>query len=319
MVMKEKKPAHQRSAEKNGNPLISNAKFKQLYSMMLKCRMLDEKARILFPHPTSTANGLAAPGWEATAVGIAVDLRPADTIGLSHRNFITNFIKGVPLEAIFSDLHSRGTTPDNHHSSATDNGEVVSDTTSCSSNIAAQLKIAIAIALVNQRKKNGNITVAFAGKNSTSPTSWHEALDLAGAYDLPMIFVALENRSAQSTPIKGKSLGIKTHAYGFPCIPVDGNDVVAVYRVAQESIARARQGGGPTLIECKINQSGIDMAGQEQADPGKSCDPIIKMENYLVGKALFESHWKEQVVNKFEEELNLIVEFAKRVSRSAQN
>lgn len=100
------------SGAANGSPLISNDKLKQLYSTMLKCRTLEERARVLFKQSKFTGNYYAAVGQEAAAVGTAIDLRVEDTIGPSHRDFITGFIKGAPLDKMFCHLFARENSPD---------------------------------------------------------------------------------------------------------------------------------------------------------------------------------------------------------------
>jgi TPP-dependent pyruvate/acetoin dehydrogenase alpha subunit len=85
-----------------GKSMISNEKLRQLYATMLKCRTLEERARVLFKQSKFTGNYYAAVGQEAAAVGTAIDLRVEDTIGPSHRDFITGFIKGAPLDKMFA-------------------------------------------------------------------------------------------------------------------------------------------------------------------------------------------------------------------------
>lgn len=323
MATKAKERPAQKADEKNGNPLISNEKFQLLYATMLKCRMLEERARVLFKQSRFTGNYYAAVGQEAAAVGIAIDLRPEDTIGPSHRDFITNFIKGVPLNAMFCQLYARAASPDKGRSSPAHCGYAPLNVITPSSTIAAQLNIATGVALANKMKKNDNIAVAFSGDGSTSLGFWHEALNFAGVHDLPIIFVVQNNLWAESVPIqlqtRVEDLSIKAQAYGFPGITVDGNDVVAVYRVAQESIARARQGGGPTLIECKTyrwyGHSEIDPAkyrNPEEVEHWKADDPITNMEKYLTGKGLFTKEWKDEIVSEFNRELDAAVEFAEK-------
>jgi len=313
------------AAHTNGSALISNDKLKQLYTTMLKCRMLEEKARVLFKQSKFTGNYYAAIGQEATAVGVGVDLRPEDTVGPSHRDFILNFIKGTPLSAMYSQLYAKATSPDKGRSSPAHCGYAPLNIITPSSTIAAQLNIATGVALANKMKKNDNIAVAFSGDGSTSLGFWHEALNFAGVHNLPIVYVVQNNLWAESVTVKLQTkiedLSIKAQGYGFPGITVDGNDVVAVYRVAQEAISRARAGGGPTLIECKTyrwyGHSEIDPAKYrpaEEVEYWKSKDPIKTMETYLSGKGLFTGEWKEQVSADFNKELDAAVEFADKAA-----
>lgn len=308
---------------KNGFSLISNEKLINLYATMVKCRMLEERARVLFKQSKFTGNYYAAVGQEAAAVGVALDLLPADTIGPSHRDFITNFIKGAPLEKMFCQLYARAASPDKGRSSPAHMGYAPLNVITPSSTIAAQLNIAAGVALANKIKKNGNIAVAFSGDGSTSLGFWHEALNFAGVHDLPIVFVCQNNLWAESVSLKMQTkvedISVKAQAYGFPGITVDGNDVVAVYRVAHEAISRARQGRGPTLIECKTyrwyGHSEIDPAkyrDPEEVERWKANDPILNMEKYLTGKGLYRDELKQEIADGFNKELDAAIEVAEK-------
>ncbi len=311
------------SSSSSSAPLISNDKLKQLYQTMLQCRLLEERARILKKQARFKGNYYAAVGQEATAVGVAIDLRPEDTIAPSHRDFITGLIKGVPLEAMFSQLYGRTTSPDRGRSAPAHAGYAPLNIITPASTIAAQLNIGTGVALANQLTKKDDVVVAFSGEGSTSLGFWHEALNFAGVRNLPIVYVCQNNLWAESVSVKLQTkvedISIKAAAYGFPGITVDGNDVVAVYRVAQEAIERARHGGGPTLIEAKTyrwyGHSEIDPAKYrtaEEVEEWKAKDPIAAMERYLGDKNLFSSAWKQQITDEFNKKLDAAVEFAEK-------
>ena len=305
------------------SPLISDEKLRQLYSTMLKCRTLEEKARVLFKQSKFTGNYYAAVGQEAAAVGTAIDLRVEDTIGPSHRDFIASFIKGAPLDKMLCHLYARANSPDKGRSAPAHFGYAPLNVITPASTIAAQLNIATGVALANKMKKNDNIAVAYSGDGSTSLGFWHEALNFAGVNDLPIVFVCQNNLWAESVNLslqtKVTDIALKAAAYGFPGITVDGNDVVAVYRVAQEAIARARRGQGPTLIEAKTyrwyGHSEIDPAkyrDPEEVERWKAKDPILHMERYLAGKGLFSEGWKKEIVDTFHDELDVAIAIAEK-------
>lgn len=306
---------------KNTRPLISDDKLRQLYSTMLQCRMLEEKARVLKKQSRYKGNYYAAVGQEATEVGVALDLRPEDTLAPAHRDFIGSFIKGVPLNVLFSQLYGRTTSPDQGRNAPAHCGYTPLNIISPSSTIAAQLNIGVGVALANKMKKNDNIVVAFSGDGSTSLGFWHEAMNFAGVHNLPMVIVCQNNLWAESVSVKLQTrvedISLKAQGYGFPGITVDGNDVVAVYRVATEAIQRARTGGGPTLIEAKTyrwyGHSEIDPAKYrqpEEVEAWKARDPIAAMERYLAQRNLFTPEWKRQIEDAFHKELDAAVEFA---------
>ncbi len=323
MASKVKERVETPAVPSNGSAPISSEKLRQLYATMLKCRTLEERARVLFKQSKFTGNYYAAVGQEAAAVGAAIDLRPEDTVGPSHRDFITGFIKGAPLDKMFCHLFARGNSPDKGRSSPAHFGYAPLNVITPASTIAAQLNIATGVALANKMKKNDNIAVAFSGDGSTSLGFWHEALNFAGVHDLPIVFVCQNNLWAESVNLslqtKVPDISIKAQSYGFPGITVDGNDVVAVYRVAQEAIARARRGQGPTLIECKTyrwyGHSEIDPAkyrDPEEVERWKAKDPILQMEKYLTAKGLFSPEWKQEIVAGFNSELDAAIEIAEK-------
>ena len=133
------------------------------------------------------------------------------------------------------------------------------------------------------------MTVAFLRENPTASDAGREALHLAAAHKLPIMFVYAS----------GSIEAAEMHAFGFPIIPVDGNDVVAVYRVAHECIVRARQGGGPSAIACSFEESGRD--------------PLRNMEKYLGTKGLFKARQREKTIASFE----LMLQEARKAARKS--
>lgn len=288
------------------SPLISHEKLRQLYTMMLQGRVLDERARILEKQAGFENDQCPFAGLEATAVGAAIDLRPADTLAPSRHDFILSYLKGVPLTALFSHLYRHNTRPANGRSAPQDCGYAPLNIVLAASTVAAQLEVCIDIAFASQRKKNDNVVMVFSGERSIPLHDWHDALRFAGQRSLPIVFVRQGYLSAGSVSVELASAGednsSETVGYGFPGITVDGNDAVAVYRVAQEAIERARSGGGPTLIEAQ-NLPGYGFS-----------DPIAAMESYLTGKGLFSEGWKKEIMALFQRELDAAVDVAEKDS-----
>src|SRR5881275_768519 len=293
----------------NGSAPLPEELLKRLYSYMLKCRMVEEKARTLFKQGRFAGNYYAAVGQEATEVGCTIDLRPEDTIAPAHRDFIANIMKGTPLKFMFAQLYARKTSPDQGRSSPAHCGYAPLNIITPASTIAAQLNIGTGVALAYKMQKKPNIVVAFSGDGSTSLGSWHEALNFAGVARLPIVYVVQNNLWAESVSVKSQTavedLSVKAQGYGFPGVTIDGNDVVEVYRTAREAIHRARTGGGPTLIECKTyrwyGHSEIDPAkyrSPEEVEYWKSKDPIPAMEHYLAKHNMWSDKFKEDLLVK---------------------
>lgn len=267
------------AAEKASNPgfsLISNEKLLQLYALMVKCRMIAERARILLMQSKSAGMDHAALGHEAAIVGVANDLLPADTIVPSEFDFTVSFIKGAPLENLFRSLFLGEALP----------------------NLAARLDFVTRVAMRNKTERKGGIAVAFLSNVPSSLGLWQKSLAKATAQHLPILFVRQSSLLVEPLSLKANSpaskIDRKELSSSLPCIAVDGKDVVAVYRVATEAIAHARRGNGPTLIESTI-------------ESGMADDPILKMERYLARQSLFSQGMKLVLTARFTQELDAAV------------
>jgi TPP-dependent pyruvate/acetoin dehydrogenase alpha subunit len=216
---------------------------------------------------------IAFAGQEAALVGVALDLLSEDTIAPSSCA-PARFIQGAQLEEILRDC-------------------------AASPEPVERLESALGAALVNKTKQNGKIVVVFGREEQYEAGDWQETLHVAGVHQLPMIFLRW---SAAKQPASRQP---KTDSHGFPVIPVDGNDVVAVYRVATESIAHARRGNGATLIDC---QSGIFL----ESSPRQDDDPIRNMESYLRQKQLFGEESRSALLARFAKDVDLAIEAAAR-------
>ena len=261
-----------------GGSLISDAKLKQLYVTMVQCRLLTERARRL----RKAAPYRASQGQEAIASGCVIDLLPEDTIALSPSDGIAGLVKGVPLADLVAQLYA----PPAPSSAEGD-----------------QLSVATAAALTNKRKKNCNVVVAITGEATTTLPCWHDALKFAARRRLPIIFVVENNPWPGGTQHDEAEDFIRNaREYGLTGISVDGNDVVAVYRVAHESLDRVRHGDGPVLVEGKTYRT----AGQRRLSKGAR-DPLNHMERYLTAKKLFSERWKQKVMDGFSRRLDAAV------------
>jgi len=321
MATKTKERPTEATVAANGAP-IAKEKLEQLYAMMLKCRTMEERIRILFKQGRFSGNYYAAIGQEAIEVGAAIDLRPTDWIGPSHRDFTSNLIKGTPLKSMISQIFARKTSPDQGRSSPAHCGYAPLNIVTPASTIAAQLNIGTGVALALKMQKKDDICMAFCGDGATSLGFWHEAMNFAGVHKLPIVYVVQNNRWAESVPLRLQTpiedLSIRAQGYGFPGITVDGQDVVAVHRVATEAILRARKGGGPTMIEAKSYR----WFGHSEIDPAKyrdpeevefwhsQRDPIPLTEEYMKKHGVWSDAFKEKVLADFNKELEEAIQFA---------
>jgi TPP-dependent pyruvate/acetoin dehydrogenase alpha subunit len=181
-----------------------------------------------------------------------------------------------------------------------------------------QLSVATDVARANKQKKKGNLVVAFADKATAALGCWHDALALAAKKSLPIIFVVEDNPWADlASSAVSEDSAEKARNYDFPVIAVDANDVVAVYRVAYESVERVRQGGGPVLVEAKPYRLS-NPTKRHVATWSKERDPLAHMQRYLKAKGLFTSRWKDQVVQEFSQKLDAALKSAQKAQRASK-
>ena len=287
-----------------GGSLIDDAKLKQLYATMLRCRLLTEHARRL--HRSKTLYD-ASLGQEAIAAGCAIDLRPQDTIALASHDSIASLVKGVALSDVVAQMYARDSAAGwPAHNIISPSSSLSSDLSSGLSSGQGQLfQAAGKVALANKQENHGNVVVVFTGVAATALDYWHQALRNAARRSLPVIFVVENNPWAGAADAKARNgignLPMKAQKDGLTSITVDGNDVVAVYRVAYESLERVRRGGGAVLIEAKpYRQHGQVLLNTER-------DPLTHMERYLTAKKLFTARWKNGIVQQFSQELSAAV------------
>ncbi|MGA2848159.1 MAG: thiamine pyrophosphate-dependent enzyme [Terracidiphilus sp.] len=256
----------------DGFSLISNQKLLQLYATMLKCRLLEERIRAESERLRGSGDarrGIPLPprGREAAVAGVLMDLLSEDTVSADPLDLIPRFVNGTPLATLFG---------------------VLRQSISPSSQSSSTPYISATAGVANHAETAKKIGVVFSGGDAEQ-RSWTEALRLASLHQHPTIFVCWKPRKAP--------------ALDFPVMTVDACDVVAVYRVASESIAHARQGFGPTLIEC-LHWNG----------PGATRNPLVNMEKYLDRKGLFDKAMRAKIRVGFRAELDAAAEVAKNAS-----
>jgi TPP-dependent pyruvate/acetoin dehydrogenase alpha subunit len=323
--------ARNRNTTKNGQQTVPETSGKdldpdllrRLYSSMLKCRTVEERIRVLYRQGRFAGNYFNAIGQEAIEVGATLDLLPEDAIAPSHRNFVTNIMKGTPLPLMFAHIYGRKASPDQGRSAPAHCGYAPLNIITPASTVAAQLAIGTGIALAYKMQGKQSVVVALSGEGATSLGFWHEAVNFAGVHKLPIIFVVENNGYAESVPVTlqtaVENISVKAAAYGIPGLTVDGNDAVAVYGSMREAIARARSGGGATLLEAKAyrwyGHSEIDPAKYRdpaEIEQAKSHDPISIMERSLISRQLWTEQWKKELLAGFDREINEAIEFAEK-------
>ena len=278
-------------------PKLADHELKSLYRSMLLGRRLDERMVRL---QRQGRIGTFAPtkGQEAAQMGSIFTLRPTDWMVPSFRETAAMIWRGWPIEKLLlffaGRLEGGQPAPSQHDLPIT-------------IPVATQLPHAVGLAYAAQYRGDDVAVMAYFGDGATSEGDFHEAMNFAGVWHVPVIFVCQNNQWAISVPLKkqthSRTIAQKALAYGLPGIQVDGNDVLAVYAAAREAVDRARAGDGPTLIECVTYRLGVHTTAD---DPTKyrsdaevamweQKDPLTRFKSYLEKRNLLEEGLDQRV------------------------
>ncbi len=240
-----------------------------LYRMMVRMRRFEERAYKLFMRGLVKGTSHLGTGMEAIAAGAAVAMRDDDYTFCTYRGHNHTLGRGASMTALLGELMGReigvcGGKGGSMHLTSTEHGAMGSYAI-----VGAHLPIAAGAAWSAQVRGSGQVAVCFFGDGATNIGAFHEALNLAAVWGLPVVFVCENNLYMEYTPISAVTAvphpaADRAAAYGLDAILIDGNDVEVTYEQIGGAIARAREGGGPALIEAVTYRHG----GHSRADPG---------------------------------------------------
>jgi len=309
-------------------PPIKRTKFKlapeQLVDMFYWLKLIrafDERLSILVRQGQVRSGVYTGIGQEAIIVGTVFALRKDDFVCPLHRDLGAFLMKGVEPRVMMSQMFAKTTGLSKGRDSALHSGVNELGIFGNTSMLGANLPVAAGIALTFKMEKRDNVVVAYFGEGASNTGDFHEALNFAGVQHLPIVFVCENNQYAYSVPVE-KSMAIddvadRAESYGFDGVAINGNDVLAVYQATQGALARARSGGGPTLIECKTyrwhGHSEHDKAfyrTDEELAMWRSRDPIPTFTTYLTHMKVLDDKQVKQVEERVKTTIDEAVEFA---------
>src|SRR6476620_4853699 len=246
------------------NDDIGDATRLEHYRSQVNIREAEQRAFDLFLQNLVKGTSHLSLGQEAVAAGFAVAMKKGDLSFCTYRGHAHTLARGVPVETVLGELMMRDKGGSMHLTSE-EHGVMGSYAI-----IGAHLPIACGAAWRAQYKKQNDVSVCFFGDGTTNIGAFHEALNFAAVWKLPVIFVCENNFYMEYTPIGDVTAvpspaGDRASAYGLEKIVIDGNDADVVYRTALKAYEKARAGGGPSLIECLTYRH----SGHSRADPAK--------------------------------------------------
>ena len=242
----------------------------RMYRMQAEIREAEQRAYDLFLQNLVKGTSHLSLGQEAVATGFACAMQPGDLSFCTYRGHAHTLARGVPIEAVLGELMQRDNglmrgKGGSMHLTSEEHGVMGSYAI-----IGAHLPIACGAAWRAQYKGDKDVSVCFFGDGTTNIGAFHEALNFAAVWKLPVVFVCENNLYMEYTPISEVTAvehpaAGRASAYGLDSIIVDGQDADEVYRAASAAYAKARAGNGPSLIECKTYR----YSGHSRADPAK--------------------------------------------------
>lgn len=280
--------------------VLNSGKLRELYATMLQCRMLI--ARGLSTSLKDRLIDEAGSKQEAVMVGAVTHVHPCDSIVVTRGSFLARFIRRTPLTSILADPLAKqtpaagpGVAEEGHRGSP------------------AQRSMMKGMTLARNAIGSPAIVLVFPGEDTAALAFHYDALALAARHKLPLVCVIEAGPSFEWTAERQNTQsGSASH---FPEIAVDGCDVVAMFRVAQEAVRRARSGHGPSLIQCVMpGKSSQSRNAPKGLEPGR--DPLELMEDYLRRKDLWSDAWQRNVMDAFGKELDAAIVAAKHAPAS---
>jgi 2-oxoisovalerate dehydrogenase E1 component len=293
---------------------LTDEQLRKLYRLLVYPRLVEEKMLKLL-RQGRISKWFSGIGQEAISVGTAAALQRDELIFTMHRNLGVFTTRSVPLTRLFSQWQGKpgGFTKGrdrSFHFGTLDYGIV-----GMISHLGPQLSLADGVALAHKLKGEGQLSLAFTGDGGTSQGEFHEALNVAAVWDLPVIFVIENNGYGLSTPTNEQyrcaQLSDKGPGYGMRSLSIDGNNVLEVYHTLTQLATEIRKNPHPVLLECRTfrmrgheEASGTKYVPKELMEEWAQKDPISQFEGFLLENKLYSKEELEQVREKMKKDIN---------------
>ena len=293
---------------------LDNNTLELLYKNMLKPRMIEEKMLILL-RQGKISKWFSGIGQEAISVGVTMALKNEEYILPMHRNLGVFTTRKIPLHRLFSQWQGKANGFTKGRDRSFHFGTLEYNIVGMISHLGPQLGVADGIALANLLKKNKQVTAVFTGEGGTSEGDFHEALNVASVWNLPVIFCVENNAYGLSTPTSEqyncKHIVDKGIGYGMESFTIEGNNIIEVYSKVSEIAESLRHNPRPVLIEFKT----FRMRGHEEASGTKYIpkalmeawsqkDPIDNFENFLKQEGILTDEYIAIIKEEFSKEIN---------------
>jgi pyruvate dehydrogenase E1 component alpha subunit len=302
--------------------LLSAKKAHEMYRLMLRIRLFEERARDLYMRNILRGALHLYIGMEGVAVGACAALREDDYITSTHRGHGHCIAKGGRTDLMMAELMGKATGYCKGKGGSMHIADMDRGILGANGIVSAGLPIAAGAALSSKLLQRDRVAVAFFGDGGVNIGPFHEALNFAAIWKLPAIFICENNLYAISTKFEQATavpnVADRAAAYNMPGVVANGNDVVDVYAKVGEAVGRARDGAGPSLIEAKTYRlEGHNMGDpqnyrtKEEVERWRKIDPILRFQDHMRSRGLGGDDLFNHIDAEIREEIDRAVEFAR--------
>lgn len=300
---------------------LNKGKQVEIYESMLRIRRFEETAIENFSAGKIPGFIHSYIGEEAIAVGVCSALEPSDQITGTHRGHGHCLAKGMKMDRMMAELYGKATGYNKGKGGSMHIADFSVGILGCNGIVAGGIGMATGAAWGNQLLKNNRVVASFFGDGAMNRGTFHESVNMASIWNLPIIYVVEANGWGISFSTKDSihitDLSERAKSYGIPGVAVDGYDVLAVNEVAQAAIARARGGQGPSLLVCNAPR----MRGHEEGDPqtyrpkediqkAQKNDPILRFRSFLLSNEILSEKEIKEIEDRVEKEVKAAVQFS---------
>jgi len=297
----------------------------KMYEQMLTIRRFEEKAIELFEHNLIWGNVHPCIGQEAVSVGVCSNLRRDDFMVNTHRGHGNCIAKGAELKLMMAELLGKLSGYCKGKGGSMHIADFEGGNLGANGIVGGGIPIAVGAGISIQNRGTDQVVVCFFGDGASNQGTFHESLNLAALWKLPVIFVCENNLYALSTPIREaisiSRISDRAMAYGIPGYNLDGNNVIEIYTKTKEAIELARNRKGPTLLECVTYR----FFGHFTGDPGKGINyrtkkemdewlmrcPIKRFKEELIKEKILDGKIDQMIETKVKDIIESAVQFAK--------
>jgi len=301
--------------------MMEKTKLIEMYRRMLEIRYFEEKVFELYGQNLVPGTIHLYAGEEAVAVGVCANLRRDDYITSTHRGHGHCIAKGADMSKVMAEILGKKTGYCKGKGGSMHIADFNIGMLGATAVVGAGIPIAAGAGLSIKLRGTDHVVACFFGEGASNQGTFHEGINIAATWRLPVVFVCENNLYAmgtrQSLVMSIENIADRAIAYGIHGVVVDGNDVLAVYEAASEAVNKARQGGGPTLIECKTyrqkGHSRFDPAAyrpKNEVEEWVKKDPIPRFKSKLIEMGVLTNEEDEKVKSEAKAAVEGAVKFA---------